>query len=174
MRWKSLCLIGILLSVVPLASASMRFGRGSRSISDVRREANTSSEVGAEVNPTTGIFCGGALSTSMNCENFRGRIPVNCRIQRLDATVTTAPTGSDIVIDMNECAPNATLTSMTCTSVWNQSQSQRLRIVKTNVLGYVSYFQDQFIKLGNYIGFDIDQVGSGTAGSNLTVTAVCK
>lgn len=163
-------LIALLLIVCEQnVSASMRFR--SSSIRDTVRESNTSTNTsGANVNPTTGIFCPGTLSTAENCEQFRGRVPTACQIDRVDATVTTAPTGNSILIDVNECS-----SPTSCTSLWPNSQSDRLKILASATSGsQVSYFEDQSIALGNYIGFDIDQVGSTVAGSNLTVTAVCK
>ena len=159
----------VLLVSMRSASASMRFR--SSSIKDTVREANTSSIfTGSDVAPTTGIFCGGAISTAMNCEQFRGRIPSACQIQRIDATVTTAPSGSSILIDVNECS-----SPTSCTSIWANSQSEQLKILASQTSGQtVSYFEDQSIALGNYIGFDIDQVGSTVSGSNLTVTLVCQ
>lgn len=119
--------------------------------------------------PTTGIFCAGTISTSMNCEQFRGRIPVACTLRRVDATVTTAPTGASILIDMNECSAPTT-----CTSVWSTNQGNRLTIATSTLNGNQTTFDDSSIALGNYIGFDIDQVGSTVAGSQLTVTVVCQ
>src|SRR3990167_3225143 len=118
--------------------------------------------------PTTGIFCAGTLSTSMGCEQFRGRIPVACTVNRIDATVTTAPTGSTILIDVNECT-----TPTSCTSIWNVTQSNRLTISTSAFTASQTTFDDNSIALGNYIGFDIDQIGSTVAGNNLTVTVVC-
>ena len=120
------------------------------------------------VQPTTGIFCGGGLSTVETCEEFRGRIPVVCTISRIDVTATTAPTGSSIIIDVNECsAPN------TCTSIWNTNQANRVSIAASSFSGSQTTFDDTSIALGNYLGFDLDQVGSTVTGSNLTVTVVC-
>jgi len=118
--------------------------------------------------PTTGIFCGGTLSTAMNCENFRGRIPVACTLNRVDLTVTTAPTGAAILVDVNECSAPGT-----CTTVFT-TQANRPTIAVSTLSGNSTTFNDTSIALGNYIGFDIDQVGSTSAGRNLTVTVVCQ
>lgn len=132
-----------------------------------------------EVLPTTGIFCPGALSTAENCEEFRGRIPVGCTVQRVDATVTTAPisapttTGlvvTGIVIDVNECDKAIT----GCTSLWSSDPSRRLGILAYETTGQQVVFDDNQIARGHYVSFDIDQVGVTTAGSNLTVTLVCE
>src|SRR3990167_1120198 len=120
------------------------------------------------VQPTTGIFCGGGLSTSMNCEDFRGRIPVACTLSRVDLTVTTAPTGAAILVDVNECSAPGT-----CTTVFT-TQANRPTIAVSTLSGNSTTFNDTSIALGNYIGFDLDQVGSSVTGSNLTVTVVCQ
>jgi len=121
------------------------------------------------VHPTTGIFCGGTLSTSMNCENFRGRIPVACTPSRLDITVTTAPTGAAILVDANECDSNGS----NCATLFS-TQANRPTIAISGTTGSTTTFNDTSIALGNMIGFDIDQVGSTVAGSHLTVTLVCE
>src|SRR3990167_8476999 len=123
---------------------------------------------GGTASPTTGIFCGGTLSTSMNCENFRGRIPVACTLSRVDLTVTTTPTGSAIIVDVNECSD-----PLTCTTLFT-TQASRPQIAANATSGSSTTFNDTSIALGNYIGFDIDQVGTTTAGSQLTVTVVCQ
>lgn len=141
---------------------------------------NVSTPLDADVvHPTTGIFCPDTLSTVENCEEFRGRIPVGCIVQRIDATVTTAPvspitiTGlvvTGIVVDVNEC--NAAVTG--CTSLWNTDQTRRLAIRSTETTGQAVMFDDNQIAQGNYIAFDIDQVGTSIAGKNLTVTLICE
>ena len=120
------------------------------------------------VSPTTGIFCGGTLSTSMNCGQFRGRIPVICTPTRVDLTVTTAPTGAALIVDVNECSAPTTCTTLFTT------QANRPQIAASALSGNSTTFDDTSVALGNYIGFDIDQVGSTIAGSNLTVTLVCR
>ena len=132
-------------------------------------DVNADFDIGSTgASPTTGIFCGGTLSTSMSCEQFRGRIPVACAISRIDATVTTAPTGSTILIDVNECT-----TPTSCTSIWSATQANRLTVNTSAFTASQTTFDDSSIALGNYLGFDLDQVGSTVAGSNLTVTVVC-
>jgi len=118
---------------------------------------------------TTGIFCGGDVSTTHNCEGFRGRYPESCIVQRVDATVTTAPSGADIIVDVNECP-----TPTSCTSIWNTTQANRVTIASGLTSGVQTTFDDTGITEGNYMGFDVDQVGSSTAGSNLTVTVLCR
>jgi len=118
--------------------------------------------------PTTGIFCGGTLSTTMNCENFRGRIPIACTPVRVDLTVTTAPTGAALIVDVNECSAPGT-----CTTVFT-TQANRPQIAAAGLSGSSTTFDDTVIALGNYLSFDLDQVGSTVAGSNLTVTVVCE
>lgn len=120
--------------------------------------------------PTTGVFCPGGLSTSESCEEFRGRIPVACTVVHASATVTTAPTGATILVDINECDSNGE----NCVSIWSATQANRLTIAAGAKAGARTAFDDTSIALGNKIQFEIDQTGSVVAGSNLTVTLVCQ
>ena len=133
--------------------------------------------------PTTGIFCPGVLTTNAVCEEFRGRIPQECTLNRVDATVTVAPVNSGvagqttgILVDVNECTTPA---YTSCTSVWNNSDvtvttNPPLNIVSGQLVSAVTAFDRPTIENGNYIGFDIDKVGTSTPGSHLTVTLVCQ
>ena len=118
---------------------------------------------------STGIFCGGDLTTTRTCESFRGRQPRACTLTRIDATVTTAPAGSTIIIDLLECT---TVTS--CTSVWAATPSNRLEINTGQTRGFQTTFNDTAIALGNFLAFDVVQIGSTTAGAGLTVNALCE
>ena len=116
--------------------------------------------------PSTTLF---PLTTTQLCEEFRGRMPIDCTLDRIDATVTTAPTGASLLVDANECT-----TATSCTSLWNLTPANRLAIVAGSTSGSQTNFDDTTIAEGNYVGFDIDQVGSSTAGRNLTVTLLCQ
>lgn len=118
---------------------------------------------------TAGMFCGGVMSTSMACESARPRIPQTCTVQRVDVACPTVPTGAALIVDVNECtAPN------TCTSIWDATQNNRVRCAATATSGSQTSFDDTTLATGNYLGIDVDQVGSTVAGSNVTVTITCR
>ena len=126
------------------------------------------------LNRITTVFCGqSVLSTAMICEDFRGRIPDACTVRQVDAVVTVAPTGSTLIVDVNECtAPT------TCTSIWDADQTQRLTFAVSSLTASVIDINDsnaaRFIEAGNYLAIDVDQVGSLIAGGALTVGIQCR
>jgi hypothetical protein len=76
-------------------------------------------------------------------------------------SVGTAPANQAILVDINKGG----------TSIWNTTQGNRPSIAAT---AYVSSAQTTFetttISDGEYLTFDVDQVGTGTAGSYLTIS----
>ena len=127
------------------------------------------SDVGGGGVPEVVVFCPSTLSTAMNCENFRGRMPAPCTLSRVDAAVRTAPTGASLLIDVNECT-----TPTSCTSLWSVTQGNRLAITASSLTGSQTSFDDLTIAEGNLVGIDIDQVGSTVVGSHLTVNLLCQ
>jgi hypothetical protein len=76
------------------------------------------------------------------------------------AGVTTVPTGSSILVDVNKNG----------TSLWNTNQANRPTIpVSTKTSGYNQTMDTQVVAAGDYLTVDIDQIGSTVAGANLTV-----
>ncbi len=114
---------------------------------------------------TAGFICPAGLSTDEDCEEIRTRIPANCTISQVFLSATTAPVGSALIVDINECTDPAT-----CTTIDTGTKPQIADGAKE---GVDSTFTDTTLLRGNYLGIDIDQVGSSTAGSDLTVTVVC-
>ena len=100
---------------------------------------------------------GGGLTTGANM-SAEVRAPISGSIARADASVKTAPSGSAIICDIN----------LAGTSIWNTSQGNRLSVSALATVGSVQYFDTKTFGTGQYFTLDIDQVGSGAAGSNLT------
>uniref|UniRef100_UPI003F490D8E hypothetical protein n=1 Tax=Nonomuraea sp. CA-251285 TaxID=3240002 RepID=UPI003F490D8E len=79
------------------------------------------------------------------------------------ASVGTAPTGASIVVDIN--IGGATIFS---------TQANRPSIAASaNTSGKVTNYNTTTIADGGYFTVDIDAVGSGTAGADLTVQILC-
>lgn len=92
-------------------------------------------------------------------------IPVHrdLTIVRAYAVVKTAPTGADLIIDINKAG----------TTIWS-TQANRLTIVAGTTSGNQSTFDTTALSVDDSLTLDIDQVGSTLAGADLTVTLRCK
>ena len=75
------------------------------------------------------------------------------------ASVGTAPTGADLIVDLN----------LNGTTVWS-TQANRATIAAGANTGESATFNTSSVPDGSYLTADVDQVGSGTPGSDLTVT----
>ena len=115
---------------------------------------------------SAGFICPAGLSTDEDCEEVRVYIPSACIVQRVELAVTTAPTGAALIIDVNECSAPGT-----CTTIDTGTKPQ---IAISAFSGSDTALTDTTLAAGNYLGIDIDQVGSTVAGSDLTVVVVCR
>jgi len=116
---------------------------------------------------TGGFICPAGLSTDEDCEEIRPRTPADCSLKSVDLSVTTAPTGAALIVDVNAC-----VTPASCTTLFS-SQANRPRIFSGNKEGATGTFNTATLTGHNFLGIDIDQVGSTVAGSDLTVTVSC-
>lgn len=80
------------------------------------------------------------------------------------AVVKTAPTGADLIIDINKNG----------TSIWNTTQANRLKITAGNSDGSQSSFDTTTLTDEDLLTIDIDQVGSSVAGADLSIYLRCK
>ncbi len=90
-----------------------------------------------------------------------GRFLVPAPMQLLDAsmTVNTAPTTTSIIVDINKNG----------TTIFT-NQNNRLTIAATANTTLQPIIPDiTLLNINDYLTVDIDQIGSGTAGSDLTV-----
>lgn len=85
-------------------------------------------------------------------------------ITAIAGIVKTAPTGDDIIIDIEKSSDNGA----TWTSIWNTTPANRLTISATNREGTQTSFDTTAISAGDYLRVAIDQIGTG-GGADLTV-----
>lgn len=117
------------------------------------------------------IFCGSnTLTTTQVCENARPYVFDACTVMEVRLAVTTAPTGSALIVDVNECES----TGVTCTSLWATTQGNRVQINTGSTAGSQTTFDTRYIEAGNRFSIDLDQIGSSTAGGPLTVNIACR
>jgi hypothetical protein len=86
-------------------------------------------------------------------------VPFNCTVIEVYGYVETAPTGSAIIVDVN----------LNGTSIWNTNPSNRLTINAGSQTGSSTTFDTSNFSKNDRLTIDIDQVGSGTAGEDLSV-----
>ena len=79
------------------------------------------------------------------------------------ANVKVAPTGADLIIDLNKNA----------STIWS-TQANRLKILAGATEGTQTSFNTISLVEGDKLTMDIDQVGSTVAGEDLTVSLKCK
>lgn len=103
----------------------------------------------------------GTLSTATGSLRVYNCLSRTVEIKKVFLSVSDAPTGADIIVDLN----NGGTTVFT-------TQSNRPKIVDGANTGYTTTINLATWADGEYLTFDIDQIGSGTPGQNLTVHVV--
>jgi hypothetical protein len=106
-------------------------------------------------------YAEGTLATGTN-RGPRYVAPQNMTIVKCWLIVRTAPTGQAILIDINKNG----------STIWS-SQGNRATISAAATTGNTTTFNTTALTAGDYLDLDIDQVGSGTAGVDLTVVLEC-
>jgi hypothetical protein len=86
-------------------------------------------------------------------------LPFACTIKKARAYAKTAPTGANLIFDINKNG----------TSIWAATQANRLTITATNNTGSQTSFDTVALAVDDYLTLDIDQIGSTLAGSDITV-----
>ena len=76
-----------------------------------------------------------------------------------EVLVKTAPTGQALIVDINKNG----------TSLWSATQANRPQIAAGATAGETTSFDTTTATDDDVLTMDVDQVGSGTAGSDLTV-----
>ena len=88
--------------------------------------------------------------------------PVNLTVTEVRLVARTAPTGQAIIVDVNVAG----------TTIFT-NQANRPQIADAATEGNTTTIDDSSISKGENITFDIDQIGSGTAGGVITVAIIC-
>lgn len=118
----------------------------------------------------------GAVSAAAG--TLRYSVPGGATILGATARITTAPAGSSMIIDINKSGTTIYTTQanrLTIADAANVSTA----VSATGTSAPASAGENQAHEVltladTDYVTFDVDQVGSGTAGSNLVITLRCK
>jgi len=102
-----------------------------------------------------------ALTTGTN--KFRFQVPAAMTLTDIKASVNTAPTSSSIIIDVNDGG----------TSIMTTDKLEiEVNETTTDDATTQPALTDTALAVNAVIGFDIDQIGSGTAGNGAKVTLI--
>jgi len=86
----------------------------------------------------------------------------NGKIIKAFATAKTAPVGSSLIFDVN----------LNGSTIWS-TQANRLTIADGATSANQSTFNTTSLTEGDLLTIDIDQIGSGTAGKDITIVVHC-
>lgn len=89
-------------------------------------------------------------------------VPIDLTIETCYLYAKTGPTSADLIIDINKNG----------STIWS-TQENRAKITDGNQSGNTSVFNTTDLSAGDVITLDVDQIGSGTAGADLTVQLKC-
>jgi hypothetical protein len=120
------------------------------------------SALNAGIKPTFVFTLAGALYTTTSFAPAYV-VPRAMTIEKAFAYVKTAPVGAALIVDI----------AVNGTSIWNLTQGNRLTIADSASSGSQTLFDTTTLSEGDVLTIDIDQVGSTTAGSDLTVELRC-
>ena len=110
-----------------------------------------------------GVTLGGkGTDLAITDSSYPVSIPYAGTIVKVIANVNTAPVGASIIADVN----------LNGTSIWNTTQANRVSISASATSGSQTSFDTTAISENDVITVDVDQVGSTTAGQDLTVMVV--
>lgn len=104
-------------------------------------------------------YIGGDAETGTNV-SARLTVPFSGTIRRARAYSKTAPTGSALIFDINKNG----------TSIWGSTQG--VQIAAGENTGNETSFDTTSVAVDDYFTLDIDQIGSSTAGADITVELI--
>ncbi len=130
--------------------------------------------VAGEVNGSIHAFTfllPGPASTGTNKLQAQLIIPFACTILKARANAGVAPTGAALIFDINYDSNGGA--DGGGSTIWT-TQANRLQIAASANTGSTTTFNVTSLAAGGTLTIDIDQIGSGTAGSNICVTLVVR
>ncbi len=117
----------------------------------------------SENTPTFTFPIAGTLTTGTSLTNALIAMKA-LTITKVYAYSKTGPVGADLIIDINKNG----------TSIWNSTQANRVKIIDGATSGNQTSFDTTALAEGDVLTPDIDQVGSTTAGADLTIQVKTK
>lgn len=119
--------------------------------------ANFANVVSA-IRPTLIWSVAETLSTGVNL-SYAFIVPLTLTLVKAYAYVKTAPTGADLIVDINKNG----------TSIWSATPANRLTVGDGSQTGSQTVFDTTSVVENDILTIDIDQIGNILAGAGLTV-----
>ena len=120
------------------------------------------SDLNAYVMPVVGV-----LTVVDDAAAVWHRIMETSSIVEVQAAIKTAPTGANIILDVETSSDGSSWSS-----IWDPGD--RLSIVATNKLANTTTITTPTVTKGHVLRVNVDQIGSTVAGSDLTVNVVAQ
>lgn len=111
------------------------------------------------VGRTIGIACSDTTSDLTTGEKVAFDMPFSMKILRVYATVTTAPVGSALTIDVEDEGVSILNAVLSIAASANNAETSTFAASATNYT----------VTKGDLVSIDVDQIGSTTAGAGLIV-----
>lgn len=108
--------------------------------------------------PVTFLLAQGGVATTGVSKTAAVVIPTGCMLVKAFIYAKTAPTGADFIVDVNKNG----------TTIWS-TQGNRLKLVAGATTGNQITFNTSTFVEGDVLTIDIDQIGSGVSGQDVTV-----
>lgn len=108
--------------------------------------------------PITFLLAQGGVATTGVSKTAAVVIPTPCILVKAFIYAKTAPTGAALIVDINKNG----------TTIWS-TQGNRLQLAAGATTGNQNLFNTSTFVEGDVLTIDIDQIGSGVAGQDVTV-----
>jgi len=86
-------------------------------------------------------------------------VPINLTIEKVWAAIKTASSGTAVICDVN----------LNGFCIWATKQANRITIVAGSTSGNTTSFDTTSVSAGDQLTLDIDQIGSSTPGTSITI-----
>jgi len=126
-------------------------------LTTVNSGANEQIQIQADINKTVTWYIGGDQTAGSNMSAYVV-VPFEGTITRSVAYAKTAPTGANMIFDINKNG----------TTIWT-TQANRLTVTAGSTSASQTSFDVIAVTSGDALSLDVDQVGSSTAGGDVTV-----
>lgn len=156
-KWNSLIVPEVPKNIQDPAAVRRFLDDNQRMINNLVKLLKTPDDDDLKLRTLVFSFSGNASVSTNVAQRLHVNFPGS--ITNIRAYAKTAPVGDDLIFDINKGD----------TSIWDTDQDNRLTIEDGENDGVQTVFDSIRFAAGDVFTLDVDQVGGGTAGANITV-----